>query len=266
MQADPSAFVLDSRLEADTRPILRSPALPAPPDARRPLAVADPRAAARGLVELFDLDDADRGSFSTRRTRRPRLFRPQRTRRKSTSVPSATWCASSICMSSRARPAIRTGRSRSGLRERPPLWLRRRRGADPFRPGKASADVRRPHSPRVCRQRAAPRRRVAHRRLARGGARPSAGARLSGLQGQWLCRGGDRPIPLPRRGGAGLCSGPRRSRSSSATTRPACRGCVAGIDDFELPEGIALWDCARSACASFCRPPSRVNSRRAPIF
>lgn len=60
MQADPSAFVLDSRLEADTTPVcdLALCRLLLMRDARWPWLILVPRRA--GLVELFDLDEADR--------------------------------------------------------------------------------------------------------------------------------------------------------------------------------------------------------------
>ena len=63
MQADPIAFSLDGRLEADTRPLRDLPLcrLLLMRDARWPWAILVPRRA--GIVELFDLAPEDRAAL-----------------------------------------------------------------------------------------------------------------------------------------------------------------------------------------------------------
>jgi diadenosine tetraphosphate (Ap4A) HIT family hydrolase len=68
MQADPLAFSLDPRLEADTQHVLDLPLcrLLLMRDARWPWLILVPRRA--GIVELFDLAESDRSSLLTETT------------------------------------------------------------------------------------------------------------------------------------------------------------------------------------------------------
>ena len=139
------SFALDERLAADasivgdmtlTRVLLMN-------DARWPWLILAPRR--DGVVELTDLDAADRTQLIEEAASAAGFLKLIPARTRSTSARSATSCASFICTSSRARSATRVGRDRSGAlaprspetRSKHELWSRRQE------PGWGLIDIRR---------------------------------------------------------------------------------------------------------------------------
>ncbi len=240
MQADPIAFSLDGRLAADTRPLRDLPLcrLLLMRDARWP----GPSWCRAGRASSNSSTSRPRIAprCSTRSTPWHGRWRPRRERKKNIGA---------LGNSVRQFHFHVVARSTGDPNWPKPVWGFE--SAVPYQPAptkrwsapfwKASHDAS-PHPPRLLRQPPAPRRRAAHRRVPRRGARRPDGAGLSFGGGQWLCRGGETPDPTFSVAEASPLLGTASIELLLGHDAAGTPTLAAAVDQTDPPEGIAAWD------------------------